>query len=307
MFKKTIIVCSAILFCAFVLAPQVASALDVTPAVREVTLTPGEEKTVLIELENNELDTLQLTTEVVNFDAKAKTGEPIYLEDETPTGAATWVTVNEGPIVIQTGQTSEVAVTFDVPASATPGGHYVGILFNFNQSTAEEADSQLTIESKVATPLLLTVTGNYTESGAIAAFNTVGKKTSYTQGPVEFNVEFKNTGDVHLKPTGNIEITNTFGGKTKTISVNEDSLAVLPDKTRMFEVADWEDLGTSFGKYTATLTIGAGTVSDTASVSFWVFSTTGLIIAIVVVIVIIVVLVLLIKALTKKKPEMPQA
>ena len=97
MLKKSTIVFVAILFFALLLAPKQSAALEVTPAISEISLTPGEETVVIIELENDTKETIQLTTEVVNFTAKEETGEPKFSE-ASPTGAALWIDVDEGPI-----------------------------------------------------------------------------------------------------------------------------------------------------------------------------------------------------------------
>jgi hypothetical protein len=302
MLKKSTIVFVAILFFALLLVPKQSAALEVTPAISEISLTPGEETVAIIELENDTKETVQLTTEVVNFTAKEETGEPKFSE-ASPTGAALWIDVEEGPIVLQPAQTTEVAVTFNTPSSATPGGYYAAVLFSFVQPTNGEGAGQVTIESKVASLFLATVKGSYEEGGKIVTFGTVGDKTSYTEGPIAFNLRYQNTGDIHLRPTGTVTITSMFGSEVKTMKVNEDKGAILPDGIRKFEVASCEDLGNAFGKYTAKVTLTAGTVKSSATVDFWVISTMGIVIVVVVVIVLILLIVLLTKAAGRKKVD----
>jgi len=148
---------------------------------------------------------------------------------------------------------------------------------------------------------LLTVTGTYAETGSIVTFSA--DSDSYTEGPVMFTLRYQNTGDIHLKPTGKVVVTNMFGTEVKSISVNADKSAVLPGSIRAFEVADWTDLGSGFGKYTATVTLTSGTVTSEATYDFWVLSMTGIIIAVVVILVLIFLIIIIIRAVTKKKPE----
>lgn len=304
MLKKVTITLGATLFFAFLLVPSQVDALSITPAIREISLTPGAEKTAVIEVENDMSEAVELTTEVVNFTAKDNTGEPLYDFDGTPSGIATWIHIEEGPVTLQPGQIKEYTATFTVPANAQPGGHYAGVIFNFGESTADAVEGQLIIESKVGIPFLATVTGSYIEKGEVMSFGTVGDATSYTKGPVSFGtVDFKNTGDIHLEPTGSVVITNMFGKTVKTIKINVDQAAVLPDSTRSFETGDWADVGNGFGKYTATITMSAGAVTDSATVSFWILSTMGIVIAVVIVVILIVLIVLL----AKKRGTKPAA
>jgi len=301
MFKKTIIGFSAVLFLVFLLVPSRSEAITVTPAIRELNLIAGEETTAVVELENDGLEKVELTTEVVNYTAKGESGEPDFDFDSAPTGAALWMEVTEGPIIIQPGQKTQVAVTFDTPANAQPGGYYAAVLFNMGDSSATTERRDVTIESKIAVPFLATVKGSYTEGGKIIAFGLEGNKTSYTAGPVVFSpLRYQNTGDIHLKPTGRVDITDMFGKTVKSIIINEDLGAVLPNSIRKFEVGSWNNLGSAFGKYTATLTLTAGSVKNTASVDFWVLSTTGIVIAVVVFIILIFLIVLLVNKASKK-------
>ncbi len=300
MLKKITFISIATLFFAFLLLPQPSSAISITPAIREISLTQGETKSAILELENDGLEAVQLTTEVVNFTTKGETGEPEYLTDATLTGIATWVETETGPIVLEPGQIREVAVNFVTPANAKAGGHYVGILFNITDPTNGTDDNQVTIESKVGIPILATVTGTYAEDGKISTFTL--NDTSYTAGPVKFTLKFQNTGDVHLKPSGKVTVTNMFGKEVFSTAVNSDLGAVLPDSVRNYPVSSWKEIGNGFGKYTAEVTLTAGTVTDSMTVSFWVFSTVGIVIAVVVVVVIIFLIVLLVKKMGKK-PE----
>lgn len=303
MLKKTTIGLIAVLFLAMLVMPSQSKAVTVTPAIRELTLTAGQKTTAMVELENDGLEAVSLTTEVVNFTAKGETGEPDFALDSAPTGAATWIEVTNAPIVLGAGEKTEVAVTFDTPANAQPGGYYAAVLFSMSDPAATETPGDVAIESKIAVPFLATVKGSYTQSGKIVTFGLKGNKTTYTSGPVAFTpLRYQNTGDIHLKPSGNVVITGMFGKTVKTIPVNEDLGAVLPDSIRSFEVGSWTDLGNAFGKYTATVTLTAGTVKSTATVSFWVLSTMGIVIAAVVLIILIFLIVLLVSKAGKKFP-----
>jgi len=299
MLKKSIILGITTLFVSAVLLPGQAKALSLDPAIMEIDLTAGEKTVAVIELENDTTEELTLETEVVNFTAETDTGDPIFDFDATPTGIATWTEVESGPITLQPGTTEDINVTFDTPAGATAGGHYVAVFFN--QTTPADEAGQVNIESKIGTLFLATVAGSYTETGKVASFSA--DKTNYTEGPVAFSLRYQNTGDVHLKPTGSVAITSMFGKTVKTIEVNSQKGAVLPGNIRKFDVASWQDIGNAFGKYTAKVTLTAGTAQSSATVEFWVISTMGIVIAVVIVIVLIFLIILLTKAVGRKKTD----
>ncbi len=294
MIKKSIYLGIATLFfAALIVMPKPASALGLTPAITEINLTAGEKTITTVEIENDSLEAIQLTTEVVNFSAENLTGEPSFDFDATPTDIATWVDVDEGPISLDAGETLDVTITFDTPANATAGGHYVGVFFN--QAVPAQEDGQVSIENKLGALFMATVGETYTMKGEISAF--MADKDNYSDGQAMFTVNYKNTGDIHLKPTGTISITDTFGNEVKSIEVNDAKLAVLPGLVREFAVDSWDVSG--FGKYTATLTMTAGTVTDTATVEFWVMTTTGIVVAIVILLVLILLIVFIISMAKK--------
>lgn len=300
MTKKSVFIAITTLAVAFLVLPSQTAALTLTPTFSEVILTPGQKSVVTVEIENEGDEAVELTTEVAPFTAKGETGEPEFNFDVPAAGAVSWIEVTEGPFSVGAGATQEVDVVFNTPSTATPGGYYVALFFT--QTKAAEEDGDVTIESKLGTLFLITVEGSYSEAGNASTFSATGESIT-GDSPVTFSVKFKNTGDIHLKPVGTITITDTLGNEVETIAVNSEKGAVLPDSVREFEVDSWTPSGFLFGKYTATLTLAAGTVSDTATMDFWFFSVVGIIVAVAIAIVLILLIVLVVKKAGGKKPE----
>ena len=79
---------------------------------------------------------------------------------------------------------------------------------------------------------------------------------------------FRNNGNIHLNPKGEIVIKNMIGTQVDTIPV--ESWFALPQSLRLREVV-W-DRAALAGKYTATAKIerGYNNESDTVTITFWV-------------------------------------
>jgi len=267
-----------------------ASALTVTPPLSELKLTSGETTKTKIKLYNETDKTITLYSEVVNFGASGETGNPTYDFSAEKIGLSTWIDIAPGPINIEAASSAEVAVSIKTPQDAEPGGHYAVVFFSENPP----ADgSQVAIGTKVGTLYLAEVAGDITESGQIEEFST--GKTSYNRLPVDFIVRFKNTGNVHLRPTGDITIKNMFGNVSDTVNVNVTQAATLPDQIRKYEAewiknvidasdakgfsAFWQEYKNeihnfAFGKYSATAVMTAqatsAAVQDTGTTQFWI-------------------------------------
>ncbi len=292
MAKKISLIAIATLFVAALALPHHAGALTLKPTSREVLLTPGEKTVTSVDLENETQKEIQLTTQVVNFTAKNETGEPAFDFNATPTDIATWTAPEIGPFTLTPGQKQTVLVTFNTPATATPGGHYVAVFFN---EVPSNDTTKVNIESKLGALFLATVKGTYAQSGEIATFTTAGNKAYFDKAPISFVFRYSNTGDVHLKPTGTLTIKNMWGKVVKTITVNEELGATLPNTSREYSIADWKNIGSGYGQYTATLTLKSGTVENTKTIHFWFFSGVSMIVIIVVAIILILLAVMLLK------------
>ena len=291
--RKKIVFLVAVLFSIvavlnFMAAPA-AQALTLIPPSLEIALTPGQPTTTIIKLFNESQNKLELYTEVRSFTAKGETGQPDFDFTGEPTGLSTWIEVEKGPIVLESGQRREIVVKFSPPVDADPGGHYATVFF----STTPPDQGQVRISSKLGTLLLAKVAGAVEEEGSVSEFGLTSGRQTFSRLPVDLYLKFSNTGNVHLRPTGAISITNMFGKATAELEVNASRGATLTDSIRKYE-ATWEKAEAkattgswlsdffreyaneknnfALGKYTAklTLNIGSSNVQDTASVAFWV-------------------------------------
>lgn len=292
MLKKVFSVLLAVSFFSVFFVPH-ASALTIIPPSMELQVVPGKNYETAVKLFNEEQDPKTLYTEVAPFTAEGETGNPNFDFNAPATGLSAWIGVQQGPITVEPGQRVEIPVTVAVPEDAEPGGHYAAVFFSSTPPAGTGENSQVAIGTKLGTLILARVEGKVVEAGRLQEFGFEGGGT-LTRLPAEFFTRFTNTGNVHLRPSGSIVITNLFGGEAATLTVNKASGATLPGSTRKYNtrwekapVDDtsgniWTNFWTEFanekdnfalGRYTATLTLTAGQsrqISDTATMTFWV-------------------------------------
>ena len=259
-------------FLGFALKVKAQSALGLSaiPPRLEVTVKPGQHITKEIKI-RNESDTVRIiNTDVVDFIVTDDKGTPIRLpisEKINRWASSTWVQVgNQNKI--KPGETKSMMITIIVPENATPGGHYAMILHNpNNEAVFSETGSKASIETNVGTLLYITVPGKITQDAKIDYF-TAPKFQEY--GPVDFKSSVTNLSDIHIKPIGNIKITNMLGGKTANIIYNDKEYNIFPLTTRIFE--NTLNKKFMFGRYKATINAAYGTAGGAlaATVFFWV-------------------------------------
>ncbi len=199
-----------------------AAGVVLTPPKHEFNADPGELIKNSITITNKDTKPLILNAEVKDFVASGETGKPTFIdpkENKSNISLGKWVTVNNNETVtIEAGKKVEIPFTIQVPEDAEPGGKYGTIFFS-----PPSAGGQVAVVQKIGSLLLVRVSGEIKEEGTLSVFGTYdpeikgeelessSQDTFYEKPPVNFSVRFQNTGNVHLKPQGQIEIYNMFG------------------------------------------------------------------------------------------------
>lgn len=251
-----------------------AQGIEVSPASVELNASPGKTYNVTLHIRNVTSSSMVYTSAVQDFDSSGETGSPhITINDKLPATASvrTWVgMIPKFTIGAQQQQIVNAQIT--VPDNAEPGGHYGVLTFS---GTAPQLDSTgVGLSASVGVLMLMRVDGAITEKADLASFYTAnrdGKQSFFFESsPISFVTRIKNTGNIHIKPSMNIEVRDMFGGVVKTIKANESSANVLPDSIRRFDSK--MDKPWMFGMYTANMSAGYGTNGQaiTNSITFWV-------------------------------------
>ena len=122
------------------------------------------------------------------------------------------------------------------------------------------------IQTKVGTLVYITIPGDITQNAIIKNFSAP-KFEEF--GPIDFSTTVQNLSDIHIKPAGNITVTNMIGMKSY-VQFNKDGNNIFPGKTRDFE--NQLNKKWLFGRYKAELNTTYGTAGGvaTAVVFFWV-------------------------------------
>lgn len=227
----------------------------VGPGKQEMTLKPGESKTVPLTVTNR---TGETRTFEIGFEDVAGSADP--MQTVTLLGAARghyslkdFMSVAERTFVLKQGEQAIVPVKVSVPNDAEAGGKYGSVVVS-TVSDAPAGGNGTAIVSRIGTLFFVTVPGKILSEGKVSKFETVGKKTVYGSGPVDFDVLFENSGNVHLNPYGQIDIRDIFGGHVASLRL--DPWFALPESVRS-RVVTWNDTP-AWGIYKATARINRG-------------------------------------------------
>lgn len=291
MAKKSLVLGAFMLAAGLVFAPS-AQALTLIPPSFETSVDPGVAFDTQIKLFNETQNAIDLYPEVTTFTASGEDGTPTYdFSGEVPDIAA-WFSLPNGPIRLEAGERRVVPITITPPNDAEPGGHYATVFFSTEPPEANEPGS-VSLGTKLGSLFLLRVFGDVEESGNIVEF-TVEEGSSFNRLPANFVTRFQNSGNIHLRPSGMIEVKNLLGSVSAELTVNQAGGATLPDSVRRYKTVwekstveelpgnIWGDFWAEYrnewnnfalGRYQATVSLEAGSgdlVKDSAVYTFWV-------------------------------------
>ncbi len=245
--------------------------LTYSPTIIELDLKPGKTYLELIKLRNEGEITETYYPQALDFVARGEEGGQEFIAPETGNTAyslASWVKYPTDQIVLAPGEDTAFTISIVVPTNAEPGGKYAGLLLS-TRSVLDVNTSGTAISTMTGPIILGAIEGQQVENLTVDEFGV--NKDYFEYIPAEFSIRLQNTGNIHVKPYGVVEIKNMFGAVTTTLPVNPKLGNVLPNSFRKFDVA-WDDNSFRIGQYSAQLKLTYGTDRQLTSaiVSFWV-------------------------------------
>lgn len=271
--------------------------LTVSPPSFDLAANPGDVIENTVRITNQSLDTVTFEASVQDFKVDGTEGS-VTVQENNPNAFSNWFRFAQTQYRLAPKDSAEVAFTIRVPKGAEPGGHFASVLFQ-PKVVAASSETGAKVIQRVGSLVLMKVSGNVIEDGKISKFNpknfvgswdeiaaSDGKtkilvakdeklgderaKYFFSGGPVAFDVLFKNSGNVHFKPTGNVSIYNIFGKKVDQLAL--DPRNVFPGGERRITVI-WPKKSLWGGFYRAQVASVYGSKNTvlTAETMFWAF------------------------------------
>jgi LytR cell envelope-related transcriptional attenuator len=267
------------LVCAVPFSAQAQEAISytVSPTIYDMTANPGQAFRSTLRIINTNSFELHVYVEMNNFVPKGEDGVPQFLpatkDSADQTTLAQWVDVDK-ELIIGAEQTVELPFTINVPADASPGGHFAAIMVGTKPPVDDKKENRVQTSQTISSLMFLRVTGDINESSSIRSFRTSSYILSKPEATFEIRVE--NKGNVHLQPQGEIKIFNMWGQERGVIPINQQSMFgnVLPNSVRKFSFtwsSEWSF--SDIGRYTAVATLAYGVDKRqfmTADTAFWI-------------------------------------
>lgn len=252
-----------------------ANTLKVSPVRTDITIKPGESKTVKTTVTN--LTNAPITVSPIenDFIAGDESGTPALILDANkyaPTHSLKRFMTPLQNVTIPAKQAKAIDVVITVPQNAQAGGYFGAVRF---APASPDGGGQVNLSGSVASLMLLTVPGPTVERLNMTDFTIEqnGKPGNFFQTPdnIRVTVRFENKGNIQEGPFGKVSVLK--GGKVVYASDfnNKDPRdEILPDSARRWNIP-LNKIG-NFGKYTvsAVFTYGKNNTTIDVTKTFWV-------------------------------------
>lgn len=258
LFSPSIFTLALTIFLGWGLNLEQASALVVAPNRVSQAVDVGEifNKKIRITNETTSDQIYNLSIQPFEFGS-----DGVLLLNQGSATPVPWLTVDQSQVTVTPGQTVEVTLTVSIPVDAQSGGYAASVVVTPEGETGEVVSS---------TQVMLNVKGGLQPGAEFSQFS-VNDSVFKPGDQIDFQVEFKNTGNAHVTPIGQIDL---YRGEDwiGDIALNSKKQTVLAGAVRDMDVTWNSVLG--FGKYTAQahVTLDNDLKVESEPVTFWVLS-----------------------------------
>lgn len=211
--------------------------LTLAPTFLNLVTDPGEEVTSQIKVKNNNNFSEYLKIDIAKFESAEGGERPLISEFTSSDEYKNWISFSDSQFILDPNETKVIDVTIRAPKEASLGYYYAIIV---NRTTQQETVAQGA--AVAGAPAILTLLEVRSEN-AKRELQLVDFKTSklfYEYLPAEFQITAKNTGNIHIIPSGEIFIDSMRLKEIGTIKTNEGRGNVLPGTERVYTVS-WSD------------------------------------------------------------------
>jgi len=192
--------------------------LSVKPEIIELPILPGAFRIRTIMLENEDDKEIKVNAEfkeLINDEEGNLVSSDSFGYEYS---AIKFVELEEKEFTLKPKEKKMLKIKFNIPKEENSGGRYAALIL----SASKEGEK---IPATFELPIFLNFVGKANEDLKLEKIEVSGKK------PANFYIYLENIGDIHLKPTGSIQINQKLktGAGEKLVKISELKLKELND------------------------------------------------------------------------------
>jgi uncharacterized membrane protein len=230
-----IVVLLALMICSIgSLAPvaYASTTLQVSPILVKYELEPGQTTNKTITTTNKGDSPVSITTDISDYSVNSD-GVPKFVKpSRNPLSAGNWMHVDSRRFTLQPGESKDVELFIEVPKTATAGGHYGAVLFELGGIDKKTGQIQVGVVGRMAALSLVTIAGDVNKKGSLEKATIPFFSNAH---PVPIELDYSNSGNVHLDTRGTLVVKNWFGSHVKDVLIPESY--VMPGSRKTIKTA----------------------------------------------------------------------
>lgn len=241
--KISVVLFIALVTISLIFDKGAAYGFTVSPTKIELSLASKGAYTGAFTIRNTEKYTLSVSARIED---RRKAVEGKYAEADEADNFD-WLTLKLPSSELKPDEAGDIIFSVEVPEGAV--GELNAMIFI--EAKPKEADvGAIGINTSIGVPIYVMVAGTELFQAEI------GDIQLKSSSPLELYVTVKNSGNVHIRPEGNIAIKTKEGKGLFKVPLNEYSYPVLPDSSRELEVRSEKMLET--GEYIIEIEMESG-------------------------------------------------
>lgn len=194
----------------FLIAPEGGSDLDAI----KIDLAAGGQQEIRIALSNQDETQIELRTYAANAFTRVNGGYGTADESQAAESPTTWLSYPAETLSLEPGQTVAKTVTISVPGDTNPGQFIAAIVAQSAEPISIPGTELFNQVIRKSIPVIITV------PGPVNAAANLGEP-SFTQSAnsTTLVVPIENTGNIRLRPTGELTLTDASGAVVLTAPI----------------------------------------------------------------------------------------
>jgi hypothetical protein len=235
--------------------------ITIWPTLHVIDIKCGEKSEIKTYVQNNTEEETIVEVKYKNLKYSENVQGEEYLDESLY--PASWLkSISPSLFTLEKGETKEFITEIAPPQDAQIKGYYPVIVFRFFSDSS--AQNGLTASGQIASIVYLSLTDqsgkNPRKEITLRSFEVQPTFSLNPYTTFKFSLELENTGDIHLRPRGFIEIFDPAGTRQSNSPKINDTLIYLLPNQKFSENLNWKDntitpLFPPIGKYRAVLHI----------------------------------------------------
>lgn len=226
------------------------ASVTVTPLKYEFTIEAWSKKVSKVKVRNVSDSPITLYSSTEDFIAGDTSWTPKFVKPDDNSSQiyslSSWIKIEDSNVTLSANETREVVFNINVPEWAEPWWHYWAVFF----SPWVPTWGQVAVVQRMWILILVNVPWDIKVEWNMSSFSIwvnvdddVIDKSSFSNFPISFEVDFENTWNIHLKPLWKIQLFDEDGELFKQIwkeaVVNSEGAFVRENLVDYVPINDW--------------------------------------------------------------------